>query len=90
MVKTLQEQIAEGISNMLGSTSPEIKVGLTTVGRVEKHGDKFKAIAKLSDETGTKLVDKHIGDYDTYDHAAEIVLRMHNTEFLAIPQSRKS
>lgn len=89
-MKSDQEKLAESISLLLGDKSPEVRVGLSTVGHVHQSGQKFRATARISNELGTAEVDKEIGEYDTYEEARDKVLQMRNMDVFALPQKNRS
>lgn len=89
-MKTEQEILAEGITLILGDKSPEIRVGMSTVGHVHRVGDRFKATARVADDLGQSEIDKEIGQYDTYEEARDKVLQFRNMDLFALPQKARS
>lgn len=88
MPKSDPQMIAESISSLLGAPSEEIKVGLSTVGHVKRINGRYVASARVADDLGQQEIDKHIGDYETYDEAADKVLQIRNMNLFALPEKK--
>lgn len=88
-MKSEQETLAESITLLLGDKSPEVRVGLSTVGHVHRVGDRFRATARVADPLGKQEVDREIGVYDTFEEARDKVLQNRNMDHLALPEKSK-
>jgi hypothetical protein len=89
MKKTDGDIIAESISLVLGRQDQEIKVGLSTVGHVRELNGKYHASARVSNDEGTKEIDKHIGVYDSYAQACDKILQMRNVNLFVLPDASR-